>query len=112
MADYLKIQNFSNNGTLAISRRVFETLASEATARVQGASLSSSKKIGSFSLTKPVNVSFRSNGKVEVEVSITLKKGVAAKEVCTKIQEEIATSFNTYAESVPFDIRIKVADVQ
>lgn len=112
MADYLKIQNFSNKGTIAISRRVFEMLATDATERIQGASLSASKKIGSFSLTKPVKVSFRSNGKVEVNVSITLRKGSHAKEVCSKIQEEIANSFSTYAESVPFEIQIKVADVQ
>ncbi len=113
MADYIYIKNCSKDGQIAISRRVFEDLAFEATNRVLGASVSK-VKIKNRLLAKlyhPVKVTFHKNGQVEIKVTITIKKDVKADDVCLAIQEEIAQSLLAYAESVPFDIHVKIASV-
>lgn len=109
MADYFKIQNYKH-GEIAISRRVFEEIASEATERIKGASVSRSR-INSFRLTRPVQVSFKKNGQVEVSIQINLKSGENVADVCHRIQEEVSASLLAYCESVPFDIEIKVASI-
>lgn len=109
MADYFKIKNYKN-GDLAISRRVFESIASEATDRVKGASVSRSRR-NSFYLTRPVQVAFCRNGQVEVSIQISLKSGENVSDVCRRIQEEVSSSLMAYCESVPFDIEIKVASI-
>lgn len=108
MSDYIKIQK-GKNGELAISRSVFEEIASETTNRVSGASVSKTKK--TFKLSRPVTVSFRKDGKVEVSISISLKKGLIAADICKAIQEEVASSLLAYCESIPFVIEIKVASI-
>ena len=109
MADYFKIKNYQK-GEIAISRRIFETIASEATNRVKGAKVSNTKK-NSFYLNRPVQVTFHRNGQVEVAIQITLKNGENVAKVCESIQEEVSASLMAYCESVPFDIEIKVASI-
>ncbi len=113
MADYIYIKNLSKDGQMAISRRVFEDLAFEATNRVLGASVNKIKtKIRLLAkLYHPVKVTFHKNGQVEIKVTITVKRDVNVNDVCLAIQDEIAQSLLAYAESVPFDINIKVASV-
>jgi len=108
MTDYVYIKNNSNLGEIGMSRKVFEQIALEATNRIQGASVSAKKR---FTLDNPIQVSFRKDGKVDVLVTINLKKGQNANDVCLKIQEEVANAFLAYAESVPFNIEIKVASI-
>ena len=112
MADYLRIQTHSKQGTLGISRKVFEFLATDATNRVQGVTVSKAKKIKSFTLSNPVKVSFRKDGKVEIEISVNLKKGTNASQICSTIQEQVANVLSAYTESVPFDIDVKIADIK
>lgn len=113
MADYVYIKNTSNKGELAISRHVFEALATEAVDRVIGAkvavSKSKSKRIAK--LFNPVKVVFHSNGQVEITISITLSKGANVNKVCLNLQEEVGQSLLAYTESVPFEIKIKVASI-
>lgn len=119
MADYVNIENYSKNGKLAISRRVFEKIATDATNNVTGAKVKSregknkkgiSKVV--FDLFKPIKIAFKSNGQVDVNIDITLSKGSNASEVCLKIQEEVSNALLAYTESVPFRINIKVAEVK
>lgn len=107
MADYYKIKNLSNRGDIALSRKVFEQIASDAASRVNGASVSKKEK---FKLS-PVIVTFHTNGKVEVSLSISLSKESNVSETCKKIQEEVASSLMAYCESIPYDIKIKVASI-
>ncbi len=107
MADYVKINPNSKTGDLLISRAVFEQLATDATNKVQGVSVA--KK--SFKLYKPVQAIFQKNGRVKIAVSINLKKGANAQDICLKIQESIANSLMAYAESVPFDILINIMEI-
>ena len=44
MADYSYINNYTKNGSLAISRRVFETIAVIATNKINGAEVSKANK--------------------------------------------------------------------
>lgn len=107
MADYYKIQSLSKKGDISLSRKVFEQIASDAASRVNGASVSKKEK---FRLS-PVVVTFHKNGKVEVSISISLSKQANIGETCKKIQEEVASSLMAYAESIPYDIQIKVASI-
>ena len=107
MADYVKINPNSKNGELAISRSVFESLATEATNRVSGAQVAKSK----FKLSKPVQATFQGNGKVKVTISISLKKGSNANEICLKIQESVTSMLMAYTESVPFDVHINIVEI-
>ncbi len=113
MADYVYIKNNSKDGEIALSRRVFEDLAVDATNRVLGASVSKNKSKNKLldKLYQPVKVTFHKNGQVEIKVTITMKKGLNAEKVCLAIQEEIAQSLLAYAESVPFEIQIKIAAI-
>lgn len=108
MADYYKIQSLSNKGDISISRKVFEQIASDATSRVNGASVSKKEK---FRLSHPVSVTFHGNGQVEISISISLSKDANVSETCKKIQEEVASSLMAYSESIPYDIKIKVASI-
>lgn len=111
MADYVYIKDYSKNGNIAISRRIFEEIALDAVKHVSGASVSEKKKskLSSFSLFNPVKVTFHKNGQVEISISIVLSKGVNASKVCLNIQEEVSSSLLAYTESVPFSIEVKVA---
>ena len=113
MADYIYIKNCSKDGQIAISRRVFEDLAIEATNHVLGSKGSTAKgKIRLLEkLYHPVKVTFHSNGQVEIKVTITIKKGADVSKACLAIQEEIAQSLLAYTESVPFNIQIKVDSI-
>ena len=114
MADYVYIKNYSKDGEIAISRRVFEQLSTDAVERVSGASVSTKgkKSNGIFNLHNPVKVVFHHNGQVEIFISINIKKGENANKVCLAIQEEVAQSLLAYAESVPFNIQIKIAAIK
>lgn len=108
MADYVKINPNSKTGDLMISRAVFESLATEATNRVQGVSVAK----GNFKLSKPVQAIFQKNGRVKIAVSINLKKEANANEVCVKIQESVASVLMAYTESVPFDVQINIVEIE
>lgn len=109
MADYIKINNESRSGNIAISRTIFEQLASEAVERVNGASIVGKKR--RIILSKPVQATFQKDGKVKISVSVSLKKEMDIKDICLKIQEEVTTLLMAYTESVPFDVQINIVEV-
>ena len=115
MGDYINIQNYSKTGKLAISRQVFEKIATDATSQVIGAEVftkakGKGKKV--FNLDRPIKASFKSDGKVDINIDITLKQGANANDVCLKIQEEVSNALLAYTESVPFRINVKVAEIK
>lgn len=110
MADYIHINEYSSkNGELAISRRVFERIALDATNRVMEKDISKRKKFRIFS---PIKVVFKKNNDVLIKVFITINKGVKAQEISLAIQKEIAHDLATYVESVPFNIEVSVAEIK
>ena len=113
MADYVYLKNMSQVGDIAISRRIFVDIATEATNRVIGASVAKTRTKSKLlvMLYHPVTVTFHQNGKVEIKIAITLKKGADANKICLAIQQEVAESLLAYTESIAFDVKIKVASI-
>lgn len=110
MAQYVFIQNYTRNGTMGISHNVFDQIAEIATNAVEGATVSSQKKLGTFSLHKPITCSIR-NGLVDVKIYVIIAARVNVKEVCLKIQENVANSLSMMTELIPFKILVEVAAV-
>ena len=104
MADYIYINSSDRGGELAISRKVF---ARRAEAAVGHTSLKTSVKV-----KQPVKVVFKKDGRVELGVHITVKKGVKLTEACLELQKEIAHALEVYVESVPFEIEVSVDEVK
>ena len=100
MADYIYINQYDKGGDLAISRKVFARLAEAA---VGHTSLKSSVKV-----KQPVKVVFKKDGRVEIGVKVSIKKGVKLTEACSELQKEIAHALEVYTESVPFEVNISV----
>lgn len=104
MADYIYINDYDRGGELAISRKVFARLAEDA---VSHTSLKSSLKVKG-----PVKVIFKKDGKVTVEVHVSIKKGVKPTQACEELQKEIAHTLEAYVESVPFEVEISVDEIK
>lgn len=111
MVDYVYIENYTGLGDMGISRRVFETIAYNATNRVKGASVSSSKS-RVFNLYHPIQCVLRRDGQVDIKISVSLKHGINATDVCLKIQKEVAEAIEEMVETVKVNIIIKIASIQ
>lgn len=110
MADYIQINDYSaKSGELGISRKVFESIASEATNRVLGTDVSSIKR---FKLFSPIKAVFKKDNQVSIKVKISVKKGIKPQEVSLEVQKEIARDLAAYVESVPFDIEVSVEEIK
>ena len=116
MADYIQVQNYSKSGDLYISRKIFEKIAADAIKNVPGVLLKPRSKAPknrvSAHLSRPIRISFRKNGRVDVDIDISLIKGAKAEQVCLLIQEEVSNSLLAYTESVPFNINVKVVELE
>ena len=104
MADYIYINSSDRGGELAISRKVFARLA-------EAAVVHTSVK-GSAKVKKPVKVVFKKDGRVEIGVHVTIKKGSKLTDVCLELQKEIAHALEVYVEAVPFEIEVSVDEVK
>ncbi len=111
MADYFLIKNYSSAGEIGISRSCFVAIANEAIKRVSGVSIASKGKKSKnvFNMRKPIQVHFKSNGQVELNLLIDINKENDVAKVCSSLQEEISSSLMEFTESIPFKINIKVA---
>ena len=104
MADYININQYSSNGELAISRKVF--------ARLAEAAVGHTSLKGSIKVKQPVKVVFMKDGRVEVGVHVVIKKGIKLTEACLELQKEIAHALEVYVEAVPFEIEVSVDQVK
>lgn len=112
MADYSYINNYTKNGSLAISRRVFETIAVIATNKINGAEVSKvNKNSKDFNLYNPISVNIEKDGKVNIKIEVSLKKGTDVHKICMQIQERIAQHMELMCEIVPFNIITKVVSI-
>ena len=108
MADCILINEHSSKGKLGISRKLIASIVDEAVNRI----LAASEKNNNLKVVKPTAVSFKKDGKVEIDVSIVISKKANPEETCQKIQEEIAHDLAIYTESLPFEILISIVDVK
>ena len=106
MADIISINNHSSKGELGISKKVITSLVDEATKRV----LNGGKASKDIKIAKETEIFFTKSGKVNINVSILLKKGTNPEEVCLKLQQEIAHDLAVYTESVPAYCRLPSSD--
>jgi uncharacterized alkaline shock family protein YloU len=110
MKDYITFDNYTGLGTMGISRRVLASIASIATAGVQGASLSKHES-RLFQISRPVKVSLLRNGRAEIKIDVNLKKGAKVGDVCRSIQQEVATEIAMMVETLPVDVKINVGRI-
>ena len=104
MADYIYINKYDNSGDLGISRNVFARLAEAA---VGHTSLKNTVKV-----KHPVKVIFKNDGRVELKVQITAKKGIKVTDACLELQKEISHALEVYVESIPFEVQISVDEIK
>ena len=104
MADYIYINQSNRGGELGISRKVF--------ARLAEAAVGHTSLKGSVKVKQPVKVIFKKDGRVELGVRVTIKKGAKLTDVCEELQKEIAHALEVYVESIPFEIQISVDEIK
>lgn len=109
MADFIRINEHSSKGNLAISRKVIETIVNEAVLRVLNQLKTDTNKV---KITKPSEIAFKKDGKVMINVFVSLKKKENPQDTCLKIQEEIARDLAIYTESLPFEIIVSITDIK
>ncbi|MDD5885110.1 MAG: Asp23/Gls24 family envelope stress response protein [Erysipelotrichaceae bacterium] len=108
-SEYYYLNHYSNRGKMGIARKAFTQIATIATNQVQNASVASRNKKFLFHLDRPVSVVFRKDGKVEIKLDVSIKRGVPVKDVCADIQNHVADAILMMCETVPFSIEIKVS---
>lgn len=111
MKDYITVDNYSGLGSMGISRNAIASIASQAVDSVAGASLSQNKRSNLFSMSRPVKVSISKDGRAEISVEVSLKEGVKVKDICLKIQQEIVSQITMMCETIPVEVKVKVAQV-
>ena len=79
MADYININKYDKSGELGISRKVF--------ARLAEAAVGHTSLKGSVKVKQPVKVVFKKDGRVEVGVKVSIKKGVKLTDACLELQK-------------------------
>lgn len=104
MADYININQYGRGGELGISRKVF--------ARLAEAAVGQTSLKGSVKVKQPVKVVFKKDGRVEVGVRVSIKRGAKLTEVCSELQKEIAHALEVYVESIPFEVDISVDEIK
>ena len=108
--DYISVNNYSRLGRMGISRRAFETIAEKATNEVKFANVAN-KSSHRFSLRGPVIVSFRKDGRVDIDIDVSIAEGAKVQEVCLEIQHNVANAIQMMCETVPFNIQVKVISI-
>lgn len=106
-SSYYYLNSYQKRGKMGISRKAFEDIATLAASGLQGVSVN--KRSNSFfNLTSPVRAIFRKDGRVEVQIEVSLKKDSPVHDICLKIQEAIASAISMMVETVPVSIAVHV----
>lgn len=108
---YYYIKNYSTQGEMAISHHVFETIATEAVKRIKGASIYKGKANSRVNIYRPVACEMKKNGKIELSVDVSIKKGADVKATCEKIKEEITNDLLLAVETINVNVLINVANI-
>ncbi len=111
---YFIIKNYSRNGEMAISRHVFEELALTTIMKIPGVTpyAGDDKKNHSINLYHPATATIKKDGRVYLNIDVSISKKVNIKDTCMKIQEEVRNALLTALETVPVNININVASIE
>ncbi len=110
-SNYVVLNNFSPTGNIALSRRLFESIANKAVEEVGTASPALKKNKGIFKVKGPANVIFRKDGKIDIVLEVSLRKDAKVQDVCLQIQQNVASHIQMMCETVPFSIKIRVVSL-
>lgn len=106
-SNYYYLTAPQKRGKIGISRKAFEDIATLAANSLQGVSVEG--RGGSFvKLLSPAKAVFHRDGKVEINISVSLKRGTDVHATCLRIQEAIAKAITMMTEAVPFSISVHV----
>lgn len=109
---YYFIKSYSTKGEMAISHHVFESIAMEAVKRIKGAKIyKGNPHSRGFNIYRPVTCEMKKNGKIDLNVNVSLKKGIDVKSTCEKIKEEITSDLMLAIETVNVNVSINVANI-
>lgn len=105
MADYIYIDNLTNNGKLAISRLAIDSIASFAVSLLPGISKSASrlKKNQNYALNRPVRTSIH-NGVAHIHLALDVRKELNLTAVKKDVSNAIKAVLNAFTEQVPYVI--------
>ncbi len=113
--DYYYINNYKNQGDLAIGRHAFERIALIAANSVIGAQVPSQnkKKMNRlFSLEGPVKASFRKDGRIDLRIDVSISKTAEnIQDVCLLIQKKVGEAITKMCEALPFQIEVRVTSL-
>lgn len=109
MSQYVFTNNIFKSGKTAIAANVFDQLVSKTLEELDDISMSSKhmKRNQKIRLNRPVQTRI-TKGIVHIKVSVDLKKGTNIQDACSLIQDEVVRSLLSSAETVPFDVQVKV----
>lgn len=115
MSDFYYLTNYQQRGKMGISRKAFETIATIASNNLQSVKVKGYSKedkiarlntIFSFP-ARPCQASFKKNGRVDLRMDVEIGTGVRdITNICTRLQEEVATNVNMMCETVPVEVEI------
>ena len=109
---YYYIKNYSTKGEMAISHHVFEEIATLAVKRIKDAKIYKGKPhTRGFNIYRPVTCEMKKNGKIELNVNVSLKKGADVKATCNKIKDEIVSDLALAIETASVNVIINVANI-
>lgn len=112
--DYFYITSASSEGTLAISKRVFYDITLNSIKRIKGVRPNqySAKKKKKENKYFPISCSINKDNKINIEVDVSVKKGIDVKATCLKLKEEIESQILLMCETAPVNININVANIE
>jgi len=108
---YYYIKNYSSNGEMAISRHVFEELALTTVMKIEGVTPYTGDNAKSKTIYRPVIATLQKNGRVSLNIDISISRKVDIKATCIKIQEEVRNVLLAALETIPVNININVAAI-
>lgn len=111
---YIKINNYSNNGSLFIASKVFKDIAIEKLKTTSGVvlGLTPNKKgrAQDYDFDKNITVNYK-DGNAELYIVINVQKGIDVNKLCIELQKEILEEISILLEQVSVQIKIKVANI-
>lgn len=112
MSDYLPINNYSSLGKLSISKKAIAAIVEKSVFNLTGATPSPKKgKKRLFTIENPLRISITGEGKIRISVDVALPGDSPVKDICLKLQKEIATNLSMMIEAVPNEIHVHVVSL-
>lgn len=110
MASYLKINNYSNEGSLSLSKRVFEDIVAYTIKQFDNVTKSNNALKSLLNFNESTSVYIR-DGKAQITLSVDIKKGHNVKEICNKMIAALQNNIEMFVEQAPVKIKVKVEHI-